>query len=68
MIKVNQALLAPPTYYGESDESKPTTDVEYASKFIEIDTSKTYFFDGSEWNEWIPTYKQYVEPEEEEGE
>lgn len=39
------------TLYGLSSESKPTT-YGNGSKFIEVDTGKTYYFDatGSEWH------------------
>lgn len=39
------------TLYGLSSESKPTT-YGNGSKFIEVDTGKTYYFDatGCEWH------------------
>lgn len=39
------------TLYGLSSESKPTT-YGNGSKFIEVDTGKTYYFDatGGEWH------------------
>lgn len=43
------------TYYGLStDNSKPTTDVANGSAFVEMDTSKLYFYDaeGETWREW----------------
>lgn len=40
------------TYYGKSTDSKPTTGVTNGSIFIEIDTGKAYFFDGST-NTWL---------------
>lgn len=43
------------TYYGLStDTPKPTTGVANGSAFIEMDTSKLYFYDSenSTWREW----------------
>ena len=40
------------TLYGKSTDSKPTTGVTNGSIFIEIDTGKAYFFDGST-NTWL---------------
>lgn len=44
----------PPTYYGLSTETKPTTNVENGSSFVEMDTGKLYFYDtaGEQWIEW----------------
>lgn len=47
----------PPTYYGLStDTPKPTTNIENGSSFVEMDTSKIYFYDAgtgsSGWLEW----------------
>lgn len=41
-------------YYGLSTDDKPTTGVGNGSCFIEMDTSKIYFYDenGSQWLEW----------------
>ena len=41
-------------YYGLSTDTKPTEGVGNGSAFIEMDTSKVYFFDAgnSEWLEW----------------
>lgn len=42
---------------GTSSESKPTTAIVSGSKFIEVDTGKTYVFDGISdtpaWNEMV---------------
>lgn len=43
------------TFYGLStDTPKPTEGVSNGSAFIEIDTSKVYFYDaaGQQWKEW----------------
>ena len=41
------------TFFGLSTDSKPTN-VENGSCFLEMDTSKIYFYDadGAEWQEW----------------
>lgn len=46
-------LAAATTYYGLSTDTKPL-DVANGSAFIEMDTSKIYFFDaaGKQWLEW----------------
>ena len=36
------------TYYGKSTDSKPT-DVDTNTKFKELDTGYTYYFNGSTW-------------------
>lgn len=45
---------APCTYYGLSTDVKPTMGVANGSAFIEMDTSKLYFFDAANatWREW----------------
>lgn len=45
---------APVTYYGLSTDTKPVTGVANGSAFIEMDTSKRYFFDAANatWREW----------------
>lgn len=42
------------TMFGLSTDAKPTTGVVNGSAFIEMDTSKIYFFDaaGNQWLEW----------------
>ena len=42
------------TYYGLSTDEKPIAGVKNGSAFIEMDTSKVYFFDeqNSQWHEW----------------
>lgn len=42
------------TYCGLSADTKPTTGIANGSVFIEMDTSKLYFFDSanSAWREW----------------
>jgi len=47
--------VSPFTYYGLStDTTKPTAGIGNGSCFIEMDTSKIYFFDeeNAEWLEW----------------
>jgi len=53
MITIDYESL-PPVYYGLSTDTKPTEDVENATWFVEIDTSKIYSFDAESltWNEW----------------
>lgn len=53
MITIDYKSL-PLVYYGLSTDTKPTEDVENGTSFIEIDTSKIYFFDAEAqtWNEW----------------
>lgn len=36
---------------GVSDDDKPTEGIGVNSKFYELDTNKTYYFDGSAWQE-----------------
>lgn len=42
------------TYYGLSTDNKPTDGVGNGSAFIEMDTSKIYFFDvaNATWRDW----------------
>lgn len=51
---INNVACVISTYYGLSTDSKPTEGVGNGSAFIEMDTSKVYFFDAgnSEWLEW----------------
>lgn len=44
----------PPTYYGLSTDTKPTQFIQNGAAFIEIDSSKLYFFDqdNASWEEW----------------
>lgn len=51
---INNVACVISTYYGLSTDSKPTEGVGNGSAFIEMDTSKVYFFDvgNSEWLEW----------------
>lgn len=52
---INNVACVISTYYGLStDTPKPTEGVGNGSAFIEMDTSKVYFFDAgnSEWLEW----------------
>lgn len=46
--------IRPVTFVGLSTDEKPVAGVANGSIFIEIDTSKLYFFDleGEEWKEW----------------
>lgn len=41
------------TYEGTSEDSKPL-DVPVNTEFYELDTGKTYYFDGETWNEEPP--------------
>jgi hypothetical protein len=41
------------TYCGLSTDTKPTTGVRIGDKFEELDTSKLFKFNGTEWVEWI---------------
>ena len=45
------------TMFGLHTDTKPTTGVVNGSAFIEMDTSKIYFFDavGNQWLEWGAT-------------
>ena len=38
------------TFKGVSTDTKPT-DCAVNSLFVELDTGKTYYFDGTSWNE-----------------
>lgn len=35
---------------GISDDDKPTENIGVNSKFYELDTNDTYYFDGTTWN------------------
>ena len=51
----NGVYSATETYFGLSTDTKPTGDtVANGSCFLEMDTSKIYFYDadGAEWQEW----------------
>ena len=41
------------TYEGTSEDNKPL-DVPVNTEFFELDTGKTYYFDGETWNEEPP--------------
>lgn len=43
--KINNRYWRAKTYYGLSTDSKPTEGVANGSAFVEMDTSKLYFFD-----------------------
>lgn len=51
---INNVACVISTYYGLSTDSKPTEGVGNGSAFIEMDTSKVYFFDVDNitWREW----------------
>jgi hypothetical protein len=38
-------------YRGLSTDTKPTETAEINSLFLELDTGKFYYFDGTSWNE-----------------
>lgn len=42
------------TYFGLSTDTKPTDGANNGDLFIEMDTSKIYFYDaaGEQWLEW----------------
>ena len=40
------------TFHCLSTDDKPTTDIRNGDKLIEMDTSKTYFYD-TDGNQWI---------------
>ena len=44
----------PRKFFGLSTDTKPTEDIANGSVFIEMDTSKLYFFnfEDTEWLEW----------------
>lgn len=50
-------------FFGLSTDTKPTTDLANGSIFIEIDTSKAYFFD-EENKEWLQAASGEVDPQE----
>lgn len=35
---------------GVNDDDKPTENIGVNSKFYELDTNDTYYFDGTTWN------------------
>lgn len=37
-------------FEGESGDTKPTNNIGINSKFYELDTGDTYYFDGTTWN------------------
>lgn len=37
-------------YMGLSTDSKPTSDVEVNTLFLELDTGAFYYFNGTSWN------------------
>lgn len=40
------------TYFGNSNESKPTSDLADGSVFVEVDTGKAFLFDESA-SDWV---------------
>lgn len=40
------------TYFGNSNESKPTSDLADGSVFVEVDTGKAFLFDESA-TDWV---------------
>lgn len=38
-------------YRGLSTDTKPTETAQVNSLYLELDTGKFYYFDGSQWNE-----------------
>lgn len=36
---------------GVHDDDKPTEDIGINSKFTELDTGKSFYFDGTQWQE-----------------
>lgn len=52
MITRNRYNLQGDTsYQGLSTDEKPTENVPINSLFLELDTGKIYYFDGSDWTE-----------------
>ena len=51
---INNVACVISIYYGLSTDTKPTDGVGNGSAFLEMDTSKVYFFDAenSDWWEW----------------
>lgn len=51
---VGGELTAACTLFGLSTDNKPTANIANGSAFIEMDTSKIFFFDaaGTQWLEW----------------
>lgn len=51
---IDGRYVRPVTFFGLSTDTKPTDYIANGSVFIEMDTSKVYFFDAanSQWREW----------------
>lgn len=54
MITPNPAIIGKVEVFGLSTDSKPTDNVKNGMIFIEMDTSKIYFYDEAnhQWREW----------------
>lgn len=52
--KINGKYVRPGKLFGLSTDVKPTANTANGAKFIEMDTSKVYFFDldSTTWLEW----------------
>ena len=54
MVSMMNYNGGPNVYAGISTDSKPTGNLSNGACYIEIDTSKLYFYDadGNQWLEW----------------
>ena len=52
--RISGKYVRPVTLLGLSTDVKPSTNIANGAKFIEMDTSKVYFFDvdNTAWLEW----------------
>ena len=64
--KIGGKYVRPDTLFGLSTDSKPTENVANGAKFIEMDTSKVYFFDldSTTWLAWGAESAATPDPEE----
>lgn len=53
-VQIGGRYQRPRIFFGLSTDTKPTENIVNGSVFIEMDTSRLYFFDqaGSEWLLW----------------
>ena len=50
-MAVTRNLNGPHEYLGLSTDNKPDFEVAINALFLELDTGKVYYFDGSDWQE-----------------
>ena len=50
-MAVTRNLNGPHEFLGLSTDTKPSDGIELNSLFLELDTGKVYYFDGSDWTE-----------------